>query len=249
MSFASSPVMTGTTGYTGIAPELSPSYGQFDNGALVFSTFYDNFAGTSLSALWTSFSSGSIAAAVNNGFTVSTGSSTGTNVITSAANYPAPIIAETYALGSAVTSSTRSYMPGLTVTTASGEGANVADNTSTTGYMTISNGRNGSGTYTTMQGTGGSSVTYPASISTPAGPTGYNVWGLGYTASTNAFYENYNALATSNATTPTGSLYLALGLGTYGNVTSSVSYNWVRLRVYPPAGVLPTGAIGVFGCY
>ena len=33
--------------YTGIAPQLTPTYGQYDNGEYVF-LFYDNFAGTSL---------------------------------------------------------------------------------------------------------------------------------------------------------------------------------------------------------
>ena len=37
----------------GEAPQLSATYGQYDNGAKVFS-FYDNFAGTSLSSKWTS---------------------------------------------------------------------------------------------------------------------------------------------------------------------------------------------------
>ena len=34
----------GPSGYAGEAPQLSPSYAQYDNGASVFS-FYDNFAG------------------------------------------------------------------------------------------------------------------------------------------------------------------------------------------------------------
>ncbi|HEV2519346.1 MAG TPA: hypothetical protein VGX00_01825 [Thermoplasmata archaeon] len=39
------------TGYMGEAPELSASYGAFDNGAKVFN-FYDGFAGTSLGSVW-----------------------------------------------------------------------------------------------------------------------------------------------------------------------------------------------------
>ena len=52
--------------YAGEAPQLSGTYGQYDNGANVFN-FYDDFAGTSLnSALWTS--SGSVT--VNDGVTI-----------------------------------------------------------------------------------------------------------------------------------------------------------------------------------
>ncbi len=42
--------------FWGEAPNLSGSYGQYDNGANVF-TFYDNFAGTSLSSKWTTVGS------------------------------------------------------------------------------------------------------------------------------------------------------------------------------------------------
>jgi len=51
----------------GEAPQLSATYGQYDNGAKVFS-FYDNFAGTSLSSKWTDTSGTPV---VNNGLTLS----------------------------------------------------------------------------------------------------------------------------------------------------------------------------------
>jgi hypothetical protein len=53
--------------YAGEAPQLSPIYGEYDNGAKVFN-FYDNFIGTTLkSSLWTS----SGAVTVNNGLSIS----------------------------------------------------------------------------------------------------------------------------------------------------------------------------------
>ena len=52
MGFSSTSTnLMSSTGYVGEAPQLSPSYGLYDNGAQVF-TFYDNFAGTTLSAQW-----------------------------------------------------------------------------------------------------------------------------------------------------------------------------------------------------
>jgi len=55
--------------YWGEAPTLSGTYGQYDNGANVF-TFYDDFAGTTLSSKWTAILSGSGATiTVNNGLT------------------------------------------------------------------------------------------------------------------------------------------------------------------------------------
>ncbi len=50
MDILPSPVMS-AAGPTGEAPQLSPSYAEFDNGAKVFD-FYDNFAGTKLSSAW-----------------------------------------------------------------------------------------------------------------------------------------------------------------------------------------------------
>ncbi len=45
MDFMPTNVMS-ASGPTGEAPQLSASYAQYDNGALVFPTFYDNFAGS-----------------------------------------------------------------------------------------------------------------------------------------------------------------------------------------------------------
>jgi hypothetical protein len=58
--------------YWGEAPQLSPTYGQYDNGASVFN-YYTNFAGTSLPAGWTSkvgSSGGTVI--VNNGVKLNT---------------------------------------------------------------------------------------------------------------------------------------------------------------------------------
>jgi len=58
-----------SSGPTGEAPQLSPSYGQYDDGASVFS-FYDNFAGTSLNTnIWIAVTTGG-SVTVNNGVTI-----------------------------------------------------------------------------------------------------------------------------------------------------------------------------------
>jgi len=51
--------------YTGMAPYLSSTYAQYDNGGNVFN-FYDNFKGTTLNPVWTVPSGFSYQ--VNNGF-------------------------------------------------------------------------------------------------------------------------------------------------------------------------------------
>jgi len=65
--------------YTGEAPQLSSTYGQYDNGASVFS-FYDNFAGTSLSSKW---SVTGLTASVNNGLTLTGSNNNPSHIVTS----------------------------------------------------------------------------------------------------------------------------------------------------------------------
>ena len=81
MDMMPNPVMS-TSGPTGEAPQLSPTYAQYDNGQNVFN-FYDNFAGTSLDSNWAtetaSLWSGSAATptySVNDGFSSSTNGGT-----------------------------------------------------------------------------------------------------------------------------------------------------------------------------
>ena len=62
--------------YAGEAPQLSGTYGQFDNGNSIFS-FYDDFIGTTLKSTWSNFKypSGTVGTnTVNNGVTFTGGS-------------------------------------------------------------------------------------------------------------------------------------------------------------------------------
>ena len=227
--------------YTGMAPYLSSTYGALDNGANVFN-FYDNFAGTSLNTnKWLPYSDG-FSATINNGFTISLSAgqiSSGNNaayVITSQTEFSPSIIAEAYAQGSSAVTRTRSYMPGLTTTTSTTEGVNIVDQTSYHN-MAFSNGRNNVVTYADFQGS--SSAQYYNNV---ASPSNYNIIGLAYTGSTNTWYMNYGAVVSSSTDSPSGNVYFALGMGVYnGNPdAASMSVYWVRIRAYPPNGVMPT---------
>jgi hypothetical protein len=80
------------TGYMGEAPELSSSYGAFDNGAKVFN-FYDNFGGNSLSSAWQVH--GGWNYTVANGFSVSSVPGDGAAVITDQ-TFTYPGVVDTY---------------------------------------------------------------------------------------------------------------------------------------------------------
>ena len=222
----------------GEAPQLSSTYAEYDDGTYVFN-FYDNFAGTALSSKWTSYSSG-FSATINDGFTITLTANqlSGSNayVITSTSTFPENSIIEAYAEGSVAVTNTRSYMPSFTTAAASTEGVDILDQTS---YPNIafSNGRNGVLTYADFQGS--TSAQYYNDVSNPSG---YNIQGIAYTGSTNIWYTNYKNVVLSSTDSPTGNVYAALGMGIYdGNPDAvSMSVQWVRVRAYPPNGVMPS---------
>jgi hypothetical protein len=73
MGFASTVTNLFNSVTTGEAPQLSPGYGQYDDGANVF-PYYWNFAGTSLPSGW-EFSIGNAGPPDNGGYTVNNGAS------------------------------------------------------------------------------------------------------------------------------------------------------------------------------
>jgi hypothetical protein len=83
---------------------LGLSYGQYDNGKNVF-LLYDNFAGTTLSSIWSKFGSGTIS--VNNGITITaTSSQSATGIYTSFTNVPSTgVISRVWAIVNSVGSS------------------------------------------------------------------------------------------------------------------------------------------------
>jgi len=258
MDFMATTVMS-AAGPTGAAPQLfgganyATTYGQYDNGASVF-TFYDNFSGSSLSAKWTSYSSGSGTLVVSNGLTIT--SATGgnqANVISSVSNYAPPIIAESDVQGSSPQSGARSYMPGLISNTATTEGVNIADATGaspTTSYLCFSNGRSALVEYSWLQGNSTAGSPYSDYNRYQTYTAGYNIYSLIYNPTANFLYFNYALAATGIATySPTGSLYFALGIEDDGaTVSTTLNSYWTRIRQYPPANVLPTAALGAILC-
>lgn len=272
MTFEPSAVMTSTTSFTGEAPQLSGTYGQYDNGALVFNTFYDDFAGSSLSSNWGSnYATGTGTLTVSNGLTISTpiqgSSAVAVNSITSANAFPANVVAETYASGTAAVSASRSYMPGLTSLTAAAEGFPISDyyySYSSTdnpySYLCFSNGRSAYADYSWLQGTTTSPSPYnDYNEYTVGGSEPYGVYSLYYNGGPNYLYIDYSLSATGNVSgggpnfAPTGgALYFALAQAGYNGCPSAqtlTSY-WCRVRAYPPlVSSVPTNPPASFGSY
>ncbi|MEM0172906.1 MAG: hypothetical protein QXI16_00200 [Sulfolobaceae archaeon] len=200
-----------TSSYLGEAPQLSPTYGEYDNGALVF-PFYYNFAGTSLSSSWTPFiqqgkSAGTTT--VDNGLTLTGGD--GWWGYNSTYQVSAPSIIEWYGEQEA----TGGYGPFAGTYTGVFFEERVGDSPSRWGIDYTNNGVTSEVNYT---GTSVVNTTYLVS--------GY------YVSGNQLLYTNYTTEQVSgNVTLGTSNLVI-------GSYQSSTSYfQWIRVRTYLPNGM------------
>lgn len=204
---------------TGVAPQLTPTYAEYDNGINIFS-FYDNFAGTSLSSKWIS-SGGTVT--VNNGITI-TGASP--YVSTNTYTVSSPIEIEYYGTLNSI---------GINAWNAGGAGKAGGTNQGAIGFTIVSGGY-----YTSGQ----SSPTAGTNSGTDYGMSVTGVWEIeAYSSSAANFYFNYGNKSTVTSNPPTYPIYLALA-AYWGTTSNSNVYYWARTRIYPPNGIMPSVSLG-----
>jgi hypothetical protein len=220
--------------YWGAAPNLSSPYGQYDNGANVFS-FYDNFAGTSLNSRWTIFGSSRGTVSVNNGVTLTSSSSTYSIGIF--ASYTPPttgIVTETYFNAATISAGYRVF-DGNSMTSASTAEQN--------GYIGILQA-GGLGTLRLSKMVSGTQTNLV--FTTDALTAGNN-----YTSSllwqsstlTMADLTNGHSASTTDTTYSLSTMtQVALAIGATSG-TKYVTY-WFRVRQSPPSGVMPSASFG-----
>ena len=225
--------------YAGEAPQLSSTYAQYDNGGNVFTNYW-NFAGTSLPSGWQELTSVGDSYSVNNGITF-------TN-LNSGSDYVS--VGTTSAVASSGI---------LEVGITSGSNARPTIELSTSGTQII--GQQPINMY--EYGYGISYGMYSGDLqlevlSNVYGneaivKTGYNaplVVGIGWPSTGNQLmetyqtgYQNVQSVSVTNTlvslTTP---LYVMLGQSASGSSsdTGGFTANWLRVRSYPPNGVMPT---------
>jgi hypothetical protein len=200
--------------FWGEAPTLSGTYGQYDNGANVF-TFYDNFAGTTLSSKWTVYENYATAAA-NNGLTVALSQGSGYCYLVSPI-FTYPLVAETY------TSSGYSVL-GLATGQSAGYGL----------YWT------GGTDYMAYDYFGSLTAIYSvAQASFPAG-----IWQVSWPATGSEYFSDGlgNAYSGTDSKATIGDY--ATFIGQPSGTASSSTYTWARMRAYPPGNVFPSVAFG-----
>ena len=205
--------------YAGEAPQLSPTYGGYDNGANVFN-FYDNFAGTGLSKKWT-----------GSGFIVSNGLFSVVNsggVISTTATFSNPMVAESNMKFIATGSGAGGILAGMYLSS-SGSGTYFTGWQSSVGHFS-------GGEWNPNQD-------WPAFPTSPSPDISY-VWGISWQPLVYAatMYTNY-ANAISPTTDASGSP-VNLNFADQINSQAAYSLNWVRVRAYPPSGVMPIAHVG-----
>jgi len=220
--------------YWGEAPQLSSSYAQYDNGGNVFNNYW-NFAGTSLPSGWAS----STTVTVNNGLSFSEGAVYTTSAVFSSLNN----IEEAYY---EITSAAGQQFNGLcqsnTDAPAGGNsGANneilwITSSSALTYYAYSANGTSAS--YNIQNGV--------ESSFTPSVNTFY-IFGTYMTPSGVGEMANYNTYLTASGTFSNTNQYIILGYfegSSSGTTATNPTFvQWVRIRAYPPNGIMPETAI------
>ena len=235
-----------SSGPAGEAPQLTSTYAQYDNGALVFSNYW-NFAGTSTpSGLTTLLGTGSVT--VSNGLTLVGGSGAGSSdagVKTTGSLTP-PLYADYY--GSYTWSSSCSWasmdfeLSPITSGSSepgSGTGVEVQNGAgcgpSNYGYLLNYNGGTANA---------GSSPPLPSSYPTTMAA---NVFSLGLGSNNFYFligYVSAGSVTGDSSTTPTNPLVLVAGGNEASQFPSGTTGYWLRTRGYPPNNVMPSPSFG-----
>ncbi|MGC8648382.1 MAG: hypothetical protein ACP5SJ_02685, partial [Candidatus Micrarchaeia archaeon] len=230
--FMPSSVMS-SAGPTGEAPQLSTTYGAYDNGAYVFD-YYTNFAGTGLPSGWACNG-----CSVNNNLTIDNtgGSGSSYDAYTTSTSYSTSLITEVYgqfscSLGGGTAGITWAAMLANTQVNppsyylyvrSSWSGVGVAGATATSSSAQLFKT---SCSYGTTPG-------FYSIYSTPS--TAYGSIGTGYP------YSNVASGSSTSYVYSTSSAYITLqNWGTDQNWV--VTY--VRQRAVPPNGVMPSVTVG-----
>ena len=202
---------------TGVAPQLTSSYGEYDNGANIFANYW-NFAGTTAPSDWTN-NAGTIS--YNNGVTFNSTASGSFWYYTGATYSGNLMIDELMKVNTqASTVGDGEGLVGLTTTTPSW--------TSTFSAAKVYNN--------TIPKLGIIYLGTDADTATEFEPVGtFGILGFSATSSGMNIYLNYQKIVSSTDAVPS-SYYI---VGSEASTDAQVFIQWLRTRTYPPNGVMP----------
>lgn len=214
--------------FWGQAPQLSATYGQYDNGLNVFN-FYDNFAGTSLNS--TKYRTNlfandhcSIMPSVNNGLTINADKSCNAGLISTSSF-----------LLSAYTVDSYSYWSQVGLGHSNGAGWNKGAHIDDYGIAIEIGNRETTGALYTLAGGGGAQDFSGPSSSSP------NLFSITLDSTTTYGYWNYNQVASASNGGYSGESFNVAAAHSSDGLTYT---QWVRVRVTPPNIVNPSSCLG-----
>ncbi|MCL5016714.1 MAG: DUF2341 domain-containing protein [Candidatus Parvarchaeota archaeon] len=243
MGFASTSTNLFNTVNDGEAPQLSSTYAEYDDGANVFN-YYTNFAGTTLPSGWASGVPSGSSVTANNGLTISgNGANTGASyAATTNAVFDNNNILEGYInQNDGVTDNERGM---ISISTVNNDEP-LWDNGGVSGDTIAgwSAGRNSIGNIIQSMTVLNGAYTYLNSISSNSN---WNIYGVSLSSNAGITTSvNYGDLSSTTSDNPSASLYVNLGVyNTGGGSPFNLEYTWVRVRAYPPNGVMPSVSFG-----
>ena len=207
----------------GEAPQLSPTYAEYDDGADVFPNYW-NFAGTTLPSGWVTDNQ---AYTVNNGLTLSPAPAPSCpNYIGYNTTIPIPFIMDSNVAQWSSNSGT-SYGE---VQLGAGASFSCLFNAWWSGIVEPNTAQ---WQFQVNNGTGSAT-----NIATPSS----GVFSEFYTSSTTGFLTNY--IQTISTTTSGVNSALYIGSQVQNTASGDTVFNWIRTRAYPPNGVMPSVNFG-----
>ncbi|MDE1868452.1 MAG: hypothetical protein KGH60_00585 [Candidatus Micrarchaeota archaeon] len=211
--------------YAGEAPQLSPSYAKYDNGANVFN-FYDDFNGTSLSPKWVVKG---VSYTVSNSIAI-TSVGGPSNSIYATASFSPPAAFDAYSqlqvaswgdgqlgalAGSQLPALAGAYLYGWSGAASTPIIEAVANNA---GTETVTNYATGA----------------------------FHVYSVIYTSSNVVSEQDYASQYSVNSGVPSVALNPQIVVGSGGSgSTSNQATKWYRVRSYPPNNVMPSTSFGL----
>ena len=213
---------SGTTGI-GEAPQLSPTYAEYDDGATVFPLLYQNFAGSITPSGWTAYGS----PVFNNGVTVTFTSGTTQWVLTSASYAPSSNILDVYG-------------------NQNDGGTNCALGNCGFGFIDYPNDANPLGFISAGTGYNIEDMAYATTGTQTIAANGQNhIFSMSYTASGDGtFSYDYGAQQSLTGGGITGSVPISAAFEWRNAGAGTVFTQWIRLRAAPPANVMPSTSFG-----
>jgi hypothetical protein len=229
--------------YAGEAPELSPTYGQYDNGAIVFPSFYTNFSGGNLNPALTDTAGSGVTISVNNGLLIRGGGSGSESdgIVYTTGTYPNYMID----IGiNSISSIGGSIDPSVMDAIGSISSGCGDSNYICSGYRFGYNYWNYEELQIAWSSNSGTQGSVPCGASI-GGQMGGVLTGAWTSTGSEAEYFNYGSkLSCSDGTVGLGSTNQYGFTYASNSGSASMSYWWMRLRVAPPGGVMPSASFG-----